>query len=211
MCRDVLRNSWVDDGRKYPFPMFWSMCLLKCMSFSLINRYIYWMLGWISIYAKANVLITLLCYGMGGWTLRWSLHFFSILFQFLKVDISFVSVLCREWFKCCNLIQRALYCSFVAMALYVYWSAKNMYWYKYCIVIVKATSFYRTVMHYFTWRCFEGFLHLKLWYKSCGIKGTLRLCNLIILNFIIWNDSVDLNGRQHGGLGCTVKPFTCGA
>ena len=50
----------------------------------------------------------------------------------LKVDIVFVSAVCRELFKCCNSIQRALNCSFVAMVwqcafnkitLYVNWAA----------------------------------------------------------------------------------------
>ena len=58
----------------------------------------------------------------------------SITFLFYVVSISerrrFVCM-CRELFKCCSLIQRALQCSFVAMAwhcafnkitLYVYWA-----------------------------------------------------------------------------------------
>ena len=89
---------------------FTSMCSLKCMHFSF-DIYI----GFCDESAFTH-LVTLLCYGTGGWTLRCVLPFFSMLFQFLKVDISFVSAMCRELFKCCNLIQRAIYFSFVAMA-----------------------------------------------------------------------------------------------
>ena len=45
-----------------------------------------------------------------------SITFFFCVVSFLKVDISFVSAMCGELFERCYLIQRALYCSFVAMA-----------------------------------------------------------------------------------------------
>ena len=86
-----------------------------------------------------------------------------MLFQFLKVDISFVSAMCHELSKCYNLIQRAFYCSFVAMTWQCALNKKLHCMYtgqhKLCtdtntvLDIIKATSFllYSNALFYLTW------------------------------------------------------------
>ena len=69
MFLDVLGNSWVADGQKYLFPMFY-ICSLKCMGFSFAKQVYLLDFGLNQDSRKGKDSKNVALIWTGGWTLR---------------------------------------------------------------------------------------------------------------------------------------------